>query len=73
MQIAKLNIEHLLTKNNRSKYWLVKKLETDYRYITKLINNETKSISFEMISKLCDLFECTPNDLFIIKKNEKED
>jgi len=73
MQTARLNIEHLLIKNNRSKYWLVKKLETDYRYVTKLMNNETKSISFEMIAKLCDLFECKPNDLFIIKKNEKED
>jgi len=73
MQKATLNIQHLLTKNDKSKYWLVKKLETDYRYVTKLINNDTKSISFEMIGKLCELFECTPNDLFTIKKNVRED
>ena len=72
MMRAMLNIEKLLIKNDKSKYWLVKKLETDYRYVTKLLNNETKSISFEMIAKLCELLECTPNDLFVITK-QKED
>ena len=63
----KLNIKMLMEKKNKSKYWLVKKLETDYRYATKLIENETKSITFEMIGKLCVLFDCTPNDLFRIE------
>ena len=63
-----LNIKQLLSKNGNSKYWLVKKLETDYRFVTKLLENETKSISFQMIGKLCDIFECTPNELFSIKE-----
>ena len=67
---VELNIKKLMEEKNLTKYWLVKKLETDYRYATKLIENETKSINFEMIGKLCVLFECTPNDLFIIKKRE---
>jgi len=67
-----LNIQYLLTKNDKSKYWLVKKLETDYRYVTKLMDNKTKSISFEMIGKLCSLLECTPNELFIFIEAEEE-
>ena len=63
----KLNIKKLMEEKDRSKYWLVKKLETDYRYVTKLIENETKSITFEMVGKLCTLLECTPNDLFHIE------
>ena len=62
--MVKLNIKKLLEKNEKTKYWLVKHLETDYRFATKLLENETKSISFQMIDKLCALFECTPNDLF---------
>ena len=63
-----LNIKQLMDKDNRTKYWLVKKLETDYRFVTKLIENETKSITFQMIGKLCDIFDCTPNDLIKVKK-----
>jgi len=65
-----LNVKHLLEKNDKTKYWLVKKLETDYRFATKLLENETKSITFQMIGKLCDIFDCTPNELFTIKKSE---
>ena len=68
-----LNLNYLLSKHDRSKYWLVKKLETDYRYVTKLIENQTKSISFEMIGKLCNLFDCTPNELFTIQQHQQEE
>ena len=62
--MTRLNIQELLAQNNRTKYWLVKKLETDYRYVTKLLENETASISFKMIDRLCEIFHCEPNDLF---------
>lgn len=67
---VELNLQHLLDKNKKTKYWLVKKLETDYRFATKLLENETKSISFEMIGKLCMIFNCAPNELFTIKDQQ---
>ena len=67
---VELNVKHLLAQNNRTKYWLVKKLETDYRFATKLLENDTKSITFQMIGKLCDIFDCTPGELFVIKPTE---
>jgi len=67
MQVE-LNIKQLLDKNNRTTYWLVKKLETDYRFANKLIENKTTSISFEMIGKLCGIFGCTPSELFTVKE-----
>jgi len=70
MMEIELNVKQLLEKNNRTKYWLVKKLETDYRFATKLIDNGTKSITFQMIGKLCDIFECTPNELFTIRRTK---
>ena len=66
MKVVKLNIQALLNQRNKTKYWLVKKLETDYRYVNKLLANETVSISFNMIGKLCEIFDCEPNDLFKI-------
>ena len=37
-----------------------------YGNLTKMINNETKMIKLENIEALCQILECTPNDLFII-------
>ena len=62
-----LRIDELLKKNNKSKYWLVTNLETNYTVINKMINNETYSISFDMIDKLLKLFNCTIDELFGVK------
>ena len=59
-----LNIQELFAKSQKSKYWLVKELSSDYRYIDKLLESKTKSISFEMMEKLCVIFDCEPKDLF---------
>jgi len=69
---SELNIKHLMAINGRTKYWLAKKLETDSRFATKLIENETRSISFEMIDKLCEIFDCTISELIILKKPNGE-
>jgi len=42
-------------------------MQSDYQTINAMINNETKGIKFNTIEKLCNLLECTPNDLIIIK------
>jgi len=63
-----LNIEELLKKRKKTKYWLVNNMQSDYQTINAMINNETKGIKFNTIEKLCDLLECTPNELFTIKK-----
>ena len=65
--MVKLNIAALLEQRQQTKYWLVKQLETDYKFATKLLENETKSISFKMIGKLCAIFQCTPNELFTVE------
>ena len=62
-----LNIEKLLEKNGRSKYWLVQELKSNYTVINNMIDNNTTGIKFDTIEKLCELFDCTPNDLFVIK------
>lgn len=64
--MIKLNALSLLEKNNKTKYWLYKQLGMSYQNFSKMINNETKSIRYENIETMCLLFNCTPNELFII-------
>lgn len=62
-----LNIKKILEEKGKTKYWLVKEMESGYQVISDMMNNKTKGIKFETIEKLCKVLECTPNDLFIIK------
>ena len=70
--MVKLNAIGLLEKNGKTKYWLYKQLGMSYQNFSKMINNETKSIRYEVIDIMCDLFECTPNVLFIREADEAE-
>ena len=64
--MIKLNVLSLLEKNNKTKYWLYKQLGMSYQNFSKMINNQTKSIRYENIEVMCQLFNCTPNYLFVI-------
>lgn len=64
-----LNLKELLTNKNKSVYWLKKETGISHATIYKMVNNETKMITFENLKKLCDVLKCTPND--IIKSKEE--
>lgn len=63
-----LKIDKILKEQNKSKYWLVKKMEGNWRSINNMIEKETISIRFDTIDKLCKILNCTPGDLFEIQK-----
>ena len=60
----KLRIEEILKEKGRTKYWLYIQLGLSYQNFNRLVKNETKAIKFENLKALCDILECTPNDLF---------
>lgn len=62
-----LNIKELLEKKGKTKYWLIKNMQGGYQSISAMMNNETVAIYFDTIEKLCNLLECTPNELFKFK------
>ena len=62
--MIKLDVLNLLEKNGKTKYWLYKQLGMRYQNFSRMINNETKSIQYENIDALCQIFNCTPNELF---------
>lgn len=66
--MIKLQINELLKKNNKTKYWLCMQMNMTYRNLNKMIRGETTSISFKYIEEFCKYLNCTPNDLIVIEK-----
>ena len=44
-----------------------------YTNFNRMVNNQTKSIQYKHIEIMCNLLDCTPNDLFIITPDEPEE
>ncbi|MBQ2816197.1 MAG: helix-turn-helix transcriptional regulator [Clostridia bacterium] len=64
--MLKLRVLELLEKSGKTKYWLYMQLGMSYQNFSRMVNNQTKSIRYENIEALCQIFNCTPNDLFEI-------
>lgn len=67
-----INVKEILKEKKKSKYWLIKEMGGSYQAISDVMNNNTKGIRFETIEKLCNVLECTPNDIFKIEKEHEE-
>ena len=63
----KLKILDMLKKTGKSNSWLWTQLNMSWTNFNKMLNNESRSISIKNLETLCEIFECTPNDLFGIK------
>lgn len=69
----KFRLLDILQEKGKTKYWLYNQLGLSYQNFNRLVNNQTTSIKFENLKALCDILECSPNDLFedYYKKQEK--
>lgn len=68
--MIKINIEELLKKNKKSKYWLRQKMNITSRNLNKIIRGETTSISFKYIEEFCYYLNCNPGELITIEKSK---
>ena len=66
--MVNVNIEMLLKKEKKSKYWLCQKMDITSRNLNRIIMGETISISFRYIEEFCFYLNCTPGELFSIEK-----
>lgn len=64
--MVRLNVLALLEKKGKTKYWLYKQLGMSYQNFNRMVTNQTRSIQLERIETLCQILDCTPNDLFTI-------
>ena len=66
----KIRILEILKEKGKTKYWLYSQLGLSYQNFNKIINNKTNGIKFENLKNICEILECTPNDLFEQKSGE---
>ncbi|MGN0803892.1 MAG: helix-turn-helix domain-containing protein [Candidatus Coproplasma sp.] len=60
----KLRVLEILKEQGKTKYWLNMQLGLSFQNFNNMIYNRTKSIKYENLQALCDILQCTPNDLF---------
>ena len=70
--MIRFNIEALLEKRGKTRYWLAKQSGMSHQNVTKMVRNQAKGVRLETIEIFCQVLECTPNDLFIIDWGENE-
>ena len=66
------NIDKLLKKKNKTKYWLCQNMNITNRNLNRVMKGETSSISFKYIEDFCKYLECTPSELINISEDKKE-
>ncbi|MBQ3499468.1 MAG: helix-turn-helix transcriptional regulator [Clostridia bacterium] len=65
--MIKMNVQKLLDSKGKTRYWLVKEMQTTYKTVNKICDNTLTGLQLETIEKLCEILECQPNDLFEIE------
>ena len=67
----KLRVLEILRKKGKTKYWLYIQLGLSYQNFNRLVNNQTTSIKLANLESLCEILNCTPNELFEGYENKK--
>ncbi len=68
--MVKFNIENLLKKNGKSKYWLCKNMNITSRNLNRIIYGETTSISFKYLEDMCKFLDCELSNLISIEQDD---
>lgn len=67
--MVKINLERYLEKEERSLRWVAGKTGIAVSTLQNIKQGKTQSISFEVLEKLCDLFNCDVADMIEIIKD----
>lgn len=61
--MVSFNIENLLKKQNKSKYWLCQQMNITTHNLNRIIWGQTSSISFKYIEDFCKYLNCSIEEL----------
>lgn len=65
----KIKLQEILDNKNISVYSLSKEIGVTQNNLGKLVKGETTSIKYDILEKLCNILDITPNDIFEIQTN----
>jgi putative transcriptional regulator len=63
----RITIDKVLEKQGKSRYWLAKETNSNYQSLCKLCNNESSSITFDLLERICLALNCSPSDVLDIR------
>ena len=72
INLVYVRVKEILKEKKKTKYWFVKKMEGGYQALSHLIDNETTGIHFDTLEKLCNVLECEPGDILVLKKRKEK-
>lgn len=73
----RLRIKEILDEKGKTNYWLSQRLGMCYRNYHNIVTNQTSSIRFDTMERLCEILEVPVSELFeqinddIIKDEDK--
>ena len=67
----KLNIKDRVDKLGTSKTKLAQQLDISYPTMLDMYNGESTSIKFETLEKLCNILQCSPNDILMYEPTKE--
>lgn len=62
----KLNIKPLVDAKGLNRNQLSKELKIGYQATCNLYDGNAQRIYFDTLQRLCNVLECTPNDIFVL-------
>ncbi len=69
--MIKLNVLKILKQKHKTKYWLYNQMNMSYQNFNNMITNKTQSIKYSNLALLCEILECSPDDLFVFVPDKK--
>lgn len=63
-------IDRLLTKRDKSFYWLAKETGVSYSTLWRLKSGKALGINFATLVKICDVLGCGPGELLVLTKQK---
>lgn len=67
----KVLLHDVLKSKGKSQYWLSQKSGVTTANINNICNGKTTSIKFNVLEKICNTLECTPNEILICEKDDE--
>lgn len=66
----KLNIKPLVDAKGMNRNQLSKELKIGYQAACNLYDGNIQRIYFDTLENLCNVLDCTPNDIFLFDKDD---
>lgn len=64
-----IKIDVMLSSRGKSRYWLAKEVGVAYPTMMRLCNNQTESVKFSILEKICIALNCDPNDILEVERD----